>query len=170
MGIGDDHGTAGPAWDEGDPLFLIEGERVALGPLRRDLLPVLARWNNDFRISRTTAGMPPLSLEHVTTLYERAVTDEGTASFMIYDRASGRPIRTTYLEGIDLRHASSQLRVTHPSCLPWQENGPGTNRPTHAMRILTTEILPRQTGRIRNQSRLSRTPDDVALGFILQTE
>ncbi len=111
MGTNEDDGVGSQTGGDERPLYLIEGERVGLGPLRRDLLPVLARWNNDFRISRTTAGMPPLSLEQVTTLYERAVADEGTATFMIYDRASGRPIGTTYLEGIDLRNRTAEYGI-----------------------------------------------------------
>jgi RimJ/RimL family protein N-acetyltransferase len=47
----------------------------------------------------------------VTTLYERAVTDEGMATFVIYDRATGRPIGTTYLTGIDLRNRTAEFGI-----------------------------------------------------------
>lgn len=106
-----DRGAASPMEGNGHSPYLIEGERVAVGPLRRDLLPVLARWNNDVRISRTTAGIPPLSLEQVAALYERAVATEGMAIFMIYDRASGRPIGTTYLEEINLRNRTAAYGI-----------------------------------------------------------
>lgn len=46
-----------PGTDE-RPIVNIEGERVALGPLRRDLLPAYQRWINDFSAVRTL-GTPP---------------------------------------------------------------------------------------------------------------
>jgi len=42
--------------------------------------------------------------------------------------------------------------VTHPSCLPWQENGPEIVGATPATHVSTPEILPTQIERIRNQS------------------
>jgi hypothetical protein len=30
------------------PVICFAGERLALGPLRRDLAPLLLRWHNDF--------------------------------------------------------------------------------------------------------------------------
>lgn len=46
----------------------IVGELVALGPLRRDLLPVYQRWINDFGAVRNL-GIPPrpLTLEQEQT-------------------------------------------------------------------------------------------------------
>lgn len=35
------------------PIVNITGERVALGPLRRDLIPTHQRWFNDFETDRT---------------------------------------------------------------------------------------------------------------------
>src|SRR5215210_1457247 len=40
------------------PVLNIEGEFVALGPLRRDLLPIYQRWINDLGTMRTL-GSPP---------------------------------------------------------------------------------------------------------------
>ena len=39
------------------PDLNIVGEKVALGPLRRDLLPLYTRWMNDFDVIRTL-GVP----------------------------------------------------------------------------------------------------------------
>ena len=36
-----------------DPILIIEGDLVALGPLRRDLLPIYQRWINDLGTMRT---------------------------------------------------------------------------------------------------------------------
>jgi RimJ/RimL family protein N-acetyltransferase len=95
----------------GRPIYAIEGEKVALGPLNRDLLPSLERWTNDFHLARTTSSMPPLSPEQVSALYERAVADENMVSFVIYDRATGRPVGTTYLSNIDLRNRTAEFGI-----------------------------------------------------------
>ncbi len=42
--------------------------------------------------------------------------------------------------------------VTHPSCLPWQENEPKRAESTRETPALAAEILPTGTGRIRHQS------------------
>jgi len=43
----------GPQGSE-EPVLNIAGERVALGPLRADLLPLYGRWINDFGTIRVT--------------------------------------------------------------------------------------------------------------------
>jgi len=42
--------------------------------------------------------------------------------------------------------------VTHPSCLPWQENEPKRTESTPGTRAVAADILPTGTGRIRHQS------------------
>jgi RimJ/RimL family protein N-acetyltransferase len=78
------------------PIINITGDKVALGPLRRDLLPLYQRWINDFSTLRTL-GLPPtvMTLEQETAWYDAQVTSERSASFTIYERATGRPIGNT---------------------------------------------------------------------------
>jgi RimJ/RimL family protein N-acetyltransferase len=104
-------GPAQSAAGGGQPIHAIEGEKVALGPLHRDILPSLERWANDLRLSRTTSSMPPLSPEQVTALYDRAASDESMVTFVIYDRATGRPIGTTYLAAIDPRDRTAEFGI-----------------------------------------------------------
>ncbi len=40
----------------------IEADLVALGPLRRDLLPLYQRWINDLEALRTLGAFPPTTL------------------------------------------------------------------------------------------------------------
>ena len=47
-----------------EPLTNIDGERVALGPLRRDLLPLYQRWINDFTALRTLGAAAPRPMAH----------------------------------------------------------------------------------------------------------
>ena len=35
------------------PIVNIVGEKVALGPIRKDLIPLYHRWRNDFSVART---------------------------------------------------------------------------------------------------------------------
>jgi len=86
------------------PIVNIVGEQVALGPIRRDLLPLFTRWFNDFAVLRMLAvrGPGPQTAEAEAAWYERAsVQDESAVYFTIYERAVMRPIGTTSLMHID---------------------------------------------------------------------
>src|SRR5512142_1412973 len=60
-----------------EPVLNVVGEKVALGPLRRDLLPLLQRWINDFEVTRTLAArLVPTTLEQEEAWYEGAGKSE----------------------------------------------------------------------------------------------
>ena len=90
----------------------ITGDKVALGPLRRDLLPLYQRWINDFSTLRTL-GLPPtvMTLEQETAWYDRAATSERGMTFTIYERATGKPIGTTGLHDIDYHHRKAAFGI-----------------------------------------------------------
>ena len=94
------------------PIINITGDKVALGPLRRDLLPLYQRWINDFSTLRTL-GLPPtvMTLEQETAWYDAQVTSERSASFTIYERATGRPIGNTGLHEIDYRNRKATFGI-----------------------------------------------------------
>ncbi|MDP9469538.1 MAG: GNAT family N-acetyltransferase [Chloroflexota bacterium] len=92
------------------PLINIVGERVALGPLRRDLLPFYLRWRNDFSVARTLDYDPgPETLEARMAWYERVSTDQETVRFTVYERATGRPIGLANLHDLDHRHGTAEF-------------------------------------------------------------
>ncbi len=93
------------------PILNIVGDLVALGPLRRDLLPVYQRWINDFGTLRTLGAPPhPLTLEGETAWYDgRAAA--GEAAFTIYEKASQRPIGNTDLHNVDHRHRTAEFGI-----------------------------------------------------------
>jgi len=93
------------------PPFNIVGEHVALGPFRRDLIPVYCRWNNDFATTRTLARSQPLTIEAMTAAYDAALDDDGAVDFTIYEHASGRPIGATYLHDIDMRNGTAEFGI-----------------------------------------------------------
>ena len=62
------------------PIINIEGELVALGPIRRDLLPIYQRWINDFEVTRTLALYPsPITEEFELSWYEAGGNGQGPA-------------------------------------------------------------------------------------------
>ena len=93
------------------PIVNIEGELVALGPVRRDLIHLYQRWINDFGTTRTLALPPgPMTLEQETAWYE-ATSGGDAAMFTIYERATWRPIGNTDLRDIDHRNRSAGFGI-----------------------------------------------------------
>ena len=90
------------------PIVNILGGLVALGPLRRDLLPLYARWRNDFGVMRTFGDVPrPVTVDERTSWYDDATADDGLRLFTIYEVATFRPIGTADLFDLDHRHRSA---------------------------------------------------------------
>lgn len=84
------------------PIISIVGERVALGPLRRDLVPLYERWVNDFEVTRSTdMGMRPRVREFEEQFYDRMATSERDVVFTIYERPGLGAIGVTGLHNVD---------------------------------------------------------------------
>ncbi|MGI8854416.1 MAG: GNAT family N-acetyltransferase [Thermomicrobiales bacterium] len=98
---------------ESQPVVNIVGDRVALGPIRRDLLPLYQRWLNDFGTVRTLFIPPrPMTMEEETAWYERAATPDASAvHFTIYETASWRPIGNTQWRDIDYRNRTAEMAI-----------------------------------------------------------
>lgn len=103
---------------ETGPVVSIVGERIALGPLRRDLLPTYQRWNNDFGVTRTMSVPRPLTLEQVTGDYQRLGADGREVSFTIYQRDGWRPIGNVAWTAIDWRNRTAEyvVLIGEPDC------------------------------------------------------
>ena len=94
------------------PIINIAGEKVALGPLRQDLLPLYLKWINDFEVLRfLAASMRPKSLEAEEEWYARASKAENQASFTIYEKARLRPIGNTSLGKINHTHRTAEFGI-----------------------------------------------------------
>ena len=63
-----------------EPSLTIAGDKVALGRLRRELLPLYERWYGDFEVGVTffRGELVPETAEGAAERYERAVTASGT--------------------------------------------------------------------------------------------
>ena len=85
-----------------EPIVNILGERVALGPLMREHIPLFARWGNDFAVARTFGGTPRArTIEAVTARYDAGNGND--YEFVVYERATWRPVGRTYLFDVDWR-------------------------------------------------------------------
>ncbi|HLZ07860.1 MAG TPA: GNAT family protein [Chloroflexota bacterium] len=94
------------------PVLNIVGEKVALGPYRRDLVPLYLRWINDFNVTRTLGiGVRPATLESEEAWYERASRSDGDVGFTIYERATSRPIGNTGLGKINHLHRTAEFGI-----------------------------------------------------------
>ena len=108
------------------PTVNVEGERVALGPLRRDLLPAYTRWRNDFTAMRTWDDPPwPVALEERARWFDRAFERPDLAHFTVYGRATWGAIGMASLDGLDFRHGTAEfgLMIGEPDA---RNRGDGT--------------------------------------------
>jgi len=99
-----------PADDE-RPVLNVKGELVALGPLRRDLLPLYQRWINDIEVARALGIFLPLTVEKETEWYESEAKSEKSALFTIYELSTLRPIGTTALINLDHRNRRAEFGI-----------------------------------------------------------
>jgi RimJ/RimL family protein N-acetyltransferase len=94
------------------PIVNIAGELVALGPLRRESIPLYLRWMNDFATTRTLAVQPrPMTLEQETAWYEQAATNEQERNFSIFERTSGRVVGNCGMFDILLPHRRAEVGI-----------------------------------------------------------
>ena len=99
-----------------EPDFIMVGERVALGPLRRELAATYARWMNQPEVRR---GLVHLSIESqasqekwVDEHLEKGAKDAPEASeFTVYDRADNMAVGTVGLWNINHVNATAELGI-----------------------------------------------------------
>ena len=100
--------------DSHEPDFIVVGDRVALGPLRRDLAAVYARWMNDpaVRDGLNQMGVAPRESQEkwVEENLERGAHSEPeVVEFTVYDRTDSAPIGTAGLMSILHAHGTAPV-------------------------------------------------------------
>jgi len=94
------------------PILNIVGEKVALGPLHCDLLPLDHRWTSDFATLRMQGMIPaPTTMEWIIARYESGTTDDSLVLFAIYERATMRPIGVTNFQSVDYRNRTAEFVI-----------------------------------------------------------
>jgi diamine N-acetyltransferase len=95
--------------DSHEPDFIVVGEKVALGPLRRDLAASYARWMNQLEVRRGLDQMgiatPESQEKWVEENIEKgAMRAPQVVEFTVYDRTDAAPVGTAGL--LDIGHAN----------------------------------------------------------------
>jgi diamine N-acetyltransferase len=93
------------------PTISVEGELVALGPLRRDLVPTYHRWHNDVGTTRTYALPQPTTVDQDEAWFAELSTHRDTTVFTVYERVFWRGVGTAYLTDIDHRQRRAEFGV-----------------------------------------------------------
>jgi diamine N-acetyltransferase len=105
--------------DNEQPILNIEGDLVALGPLRRELLPLYQRWINDLGTTRTLDLPPyPMTMEKEQDWFDQQSKTQDDTPFTIYERETLRPIGNTGLHEVDHRNrmATFGILIGEPEC------------------------------------------------------
>jgi diamine N-acetyltransferase len=102
--------------DSHEPDFIVVGEKVALGPLRRDLAAAYARWMNQLEVRRGLDQMgiatPESQEKWVEDNLERSAKSQPeVVEFTVYDRADSAPVGTAGLLGIVHAHGNAEFAI-----------------------------------------------------------
>ena len=95
--------------DSHEPDFIVVGEKVALGPLRRDLAAAYARWMNQLEVRRGLDHLgiaTPQSQEKWVeeNIAKGAKPEPEAVEFTVYDRSDSAPVGTAGL--LEIAHAN----------------------------------------------------------------
>jgi RimJ/RimL family protein N-acetyltransferase len=98
------------------PDLFVTGERVGLGPLRRDLAATYARWLNsrEVRHGLEHLGISTRETEEASVdeeLKKGAEEEPKSAEFTIYDLSDGAPVGTAGLFDISHMHACGKFGI-----------------------------------------------------------
>ncbi|MFJ8629057.1 GNAT family N-acetyltransferase [Kitasatospora sp. NPDC093550] len=77
--------------------YYLSGERVALGPMKAELIPEYLRWANDIGAMRGFGRQLPESLEARTKGFEVNAHSDITIKFTVHHRQTGEPVGITTL-------------------------------------------------------------------------
>jgi diamine N-acetyltransferase len=102
--------------DSHEPDFIVVGEKVALGPLRRDLAAEYARWMNQLEVRRGLDHLgiatPQSQEKWVEDNLERGAKREPEAvEFTVYARTDSTPVGTAGLFGIVHAHRRAEFGI-----------------------------------------------------------
>ena len=95
-----------------EPTFTVLGNHAALGPQRRDLVPLVQRWLNDYAVL-APLGVPlrPLTREAEERQYQATDSNPEQVWFTLYERATRRPLGITGLRDIDQAQRTAEFVI-----------------------------------------------------------
>jgi RimJ/RimL family protein N-acetyltransferase len=106
-------GVSVRAESSGGPIINLHGERVALGPVTREIVPLYERWMNDFAILRMQGAIfRGITSESAEGWYEDVSRDRRNVTFAVYERVTMRPIGIAGLNDIMPPHGTAEYWIT----------------------------------------------------------
>ena len=93
------------------PVVSVSGERVALGPLRRDLIDTYLGWFNDMKVMRTLNHPRQTTREELVASFDALTVDDSAESFTMYELVTWRPIGNASLTSIDFRNRTAEFVI-----------------------------------------------------------
>lgn len=97
------------------PLLIVKGERIGLGPLRRELIPQYHAWVNDLAVQRTTRHPRVIAKEVIEDGLDHWDDSSRTVSFTIYeieaDPDEPRPVGIAGLKDVDFRNRTAEYEI-----------------------------------------------------------
>jgi diamine N-acetyltransferase len=98
-----------------EPILNIRGDRVALGPLHRGLLPLIERWDNEFQTVDLGGGDPrPVPAESIAAAWGPLLRGEREdwIGFTIYALPDLRPIGIANIRDFSNPHGTAEFGIT----------------------------------------------------------
>ena len=109
-----------------DYITMLTGERIELGPIRRELIGTYLKWFNDLDVMRTLAVTNlPMTFEAEEQWFATAAANRNEAIFTIYIRETGEPIGNAGLHNIDHEHGTANFGIVIGEKSAWNR-GYGT--------------------------------------------
>jgi RimJ/RimL family protein N-acetyltransferase len=87
------------------------GDRVMLGPLRREAIPDLTRWLDLETMQTTDPASFPMTVEWVQQWYDKAAVAADEHWFLVYVRDAMPPIGIVGLTSVDHRHRTAEHNI-----------------------------------------------------------
>lgn len=114
------------------PVITVEGDKVALGPIRRDLIPLYHRWITDLSTNRfLLARSVSMTLDAEIEWFDDVSKQSNIAMFTIYELPDYRPIGNVDLHKIDATNRSAELGI-----MIGEANARGRGLGTEAVRLV----------------------------------
>ena len=96
------------------PILNIIGDKIALGPYHREVIPLMAKWLNDFKVTFLSGDpLRPMTTESIESNLEHELreTQRNRVDFMIYERSTMRLIGFIELRNINYRFRTADLGI-----------------------------------------------------------
>lgn len=92
------------------PIITLTGEKIALGPIHKDLIPLYQQWMNQLDTTRFLR-MGVYSLENEEAWYENVARGDETVYFTIYEKSTMQPIGGVDLHAINRNDRTAELGI-----------------------------------------------------------